>query len=180
MVEQTILQPHQPARLGIVDATREHARQARHARGDAAEEIGAAAAVKVHEIGCLVPHQPVQAQRERDIRIAAHRQFEHLRGIAGRRRDVTAGRAGQQVVHAAGLQPFEDVEDLARATVQVAAGFDVQHLHRPSTCAASRSTASAEMSRRQVKAPLQVGRRRQGEHSSPSQMTRALSRPVSR
>jgi hypothetical protein len=35
------------------------------------------------------------------------------------------------------------------------------------------------MSRRQVNLPPQVGRRRQGEHSMPSQITLPVGRPVS-
>ena len=149
-----------------------------------APKVCAAAAMDVHEIGALGGDQAAQAEDKADVDVALHRHLEHA-GMGSRGAcDVGAGRAGEQVLHAAPRQALDNVEHLLGAAVEVAAGFDVQHLHDAcstlSAVRASSMTRSAVMSRRQVKAPSQVGRRRQGEQGSPSQITRPLLRPASR
>ena len=127
------------------------------------------------------PPAPLTAE-DAEVAIAAHLHRHHPGAGWLLARHLAARRAGQQVGDAPRRQAFDDVEHLAGAAIQVLAGFDVEDLHAPSPAAsmarAASSTIAGVMSRRQVNLPPQVGRRRQGEHSRPSQITLPVGRPV--
>ena len=138
--------------------------------------------MQVDEIRPFGPDQPTQAADQAQVQVAAHGQFMHpgmRRGGAG---DRAARRAGQHAVDPRRAQAAQQEDDLQRAAVEVAAGFDVEHFHaglsgrtdRPVSGAAAASTASAAAqtdsavwSRMQSKRPSQLGRRRQGEQLRP-------------
>ena len=136
------------------------------------------------EVGPLLADQALEPEDQANVGVALHCPLEDPAVLPGGLGDVRAGWAGQQVVHAEPGEPFHDVQDLPGTAVEVAPRFDVENLHAAGLAAmtwrASSMTRSGEMSRRQVKAPLQVGRRRHGEHSRPSQITLPLARQVSR
>ena len=180
MVEQAVFERHRPARFGVVHPARQHAGYARQFGREATPQVGTAPAVDVHDVRPMGADRLLEPQDHAQIRVATHGHLDHLGKGARLGCDVRTARAGEHIAHAARGQALHDVEHLFGAAVKVATGFDVQHLHADSTSRASAITRSGRMSRRQVKAPSQVGRRRQGEQSMPSQITLALARPVSR
>lgn len=104
----------------------------------------------MHDVRPLGADQARQTQRHAGVGVAAHPHLDHLRVAGTGGGDAGAGRAGQHIGNAAPRQSFDDVGDLTRTTVVMLAGLDVQHLHAASTFAASSSTRSGVMSRRQV------------------------------
>ena len=81
----------------------------------------------MHEIRLPIPDQRNESSLEREIRIAAELQRQHL-GLnhIGQR---VPGLTDQQVVDAAGSECVDQIAGLAGAAVEMAAGFDVQDLH---------------------------------------------------
>jgi hypothetical protein len=137
--------------------------------------------VQVNQVRPRLRDHAAQAQRERGVELAAHRHRHDLGTVPGRAGNLASRRAGQHILDAAPGQSVENVQDLSRSAVEVTPGFDVQDFHAAASASlASLTTRPDVMSRRQVKAPLQVGVRLHGEHSRPSQITRASGRQVSR
>jgi len=88
---------------------------------------------------------------------------------------IAPGRAGQQIGVAAGGQPPQEIQDLLGPTIEPAAAFDVEDSQGATsslsawseiTWRAAARTSSTPIKSMQVKAPVQVGRRVQGEQGN--------------
>jgi hypothetical protein len=93
----------------------------------------------------------------------------HLREIHGPDAQLGVGAARQMILDPRRRKAFEQIEDLQGTPVQVGTALDMEHPHgAASACISTASasiTSSTPISRMQVKAPSQVGRRLQGEQA---------------
>ena len=133
---------------------------------DPAHDIGADAAVQMHQIRPAGANQPVQTPNHQQIGIPMHRQTMHLG--EGRRRlgQRTAARTGQQILMPPRRQPTQQMQHLEGPAVEMTPALDMQNLHARNTSSAARRISSLPIARMQSNRPSQVGRRLQGEQGS--------------
>lgn len=131
-VEAAIAKCGEQARFRVVYATRQDGRYASRTGREAAEQVGAAAAVAMDEIGPGVLDNGFQPAHEADVQVApaGHRR-SHDAGVRRCVTNVALGRADQENVFATPTQSVEQVKHLLRAAVEMASGLNMQRLHAP-------------------------------------------------
>src|SRR5690606_7922176 len=119
-----------PLRLRMVDAAGDRGRQARQCRSHSAQEIAAAAAVAMYDIGLLPAHDLQEPPCKAEIEIAGGGDVIDLcAGLTRSQVDLGVRGADEHVVNLFAAQPVQQVDDLLRASVEVPARFDVQYFH---------------------------------------------------
>ena len=99
---------------------------------EAAQHVGAAATVTMHEIGFGFLQVLRQSVGERQVEVAGTEQVTNGDGGgACRRVDARARRAHQRTVVAASHKRRYQVDHLLRTAIEMASGFDMQYFHQP-------------------------------------------------
>ncbi len=119
------------AHFRVVDPSRHHGRHVRKARGETAEHVRAAAAVAMHDVRFRLADELCEPIGERQVEISGTEQVPYRYGRRPRRIvDAGSWRAHDQVVVTHVAQCLHEVNDLLRATIEMAPGFDMQYFHR--------------------------------------------------
>ena len=97
------------------------------AGGEATEGIGPAATVDVYEVRLDLPNQPPESTDEAEVEVAGHRHGDGVQPpVPGRHRDFTVAGTYEGAIDPEIREPLDQIEDLARSTIQMSSGFEMQ------------------------------------------------------